>query len=105
MYIKQFSIYSFDLSQDTISSADDFVYGVVLSPNEMNDCLKTVIIAPLCNKCSLTPTTFLIDEKTRIKLDQLTIVDKVAAIDYIDKLDYRKVTLVREILSDMFIKE
>lgn len=105
MFLKQFSIYEFDLSIDTYSALDDTVYAVVLSPNEMNDCLKSVLIAPLCNECSITPTTFLIDDVTRVKLDQIATVDKACVVKYVDKISFQKVKKIRDILEEMFIRE
>lgn len=105
MILRQFSIYHFDLSKDTYCSDTNDLYAVVISPNEMNECLSSVIVAPLCNDCAITPTTFMIDDETRIKLDQITTVDKVSAIKFIDKVNFHKINKIREVLTEMFIKE
>lgn len=105
MYIKQFNIYKFDLSKDTYCKENNILYGLVISPNEMNECLASVIIAPLCNECAITPTTFLIDDITRVKLDQITTIAKASAIKSIDKISFQKIKKIRETLEEMFIKE
>lgn len=106
MNIEQYSMYCFDLSyyDEHGKKIEDIMYGVVISPNEMNEMLQTVIIAPLCNGCAITPTTFLIDNETRIKLDQLTTVSKTRIIEYFDKLDNSQIPKVKNVLSEMFVK-
>ncbi len=78
MDITQYHVYEIDLT-NTIKDdeiPEDIIQAVVLSPNDMNEILKTIIVAPICNKCALTPTTFLIDKETRIRLDQISAVQK-----------------------------
>lgn len=105
MEIKQYHFYEIDLTNSTENSRfADIVYGAVLSPNEMNEVLKTVIVAPLCNHCSITPTTFLIDEITRIRLDQIMTVEKSRITKRIDQLDNSQIPKIKNVLNEMFVK-
>lgn len=106
MIIEQYSIYEIEvkdisLNNSTISS---LIYAVVISPDEMNDMLKTVIVAPLCNTCSLTPTTFLVDKISRIRLDQIFTVDKININKYIEKINISKVPKIKDVLNEMFVR-
>lgn len=104
MVLEQYCLYEFDLSKNIGTCEPDIVYSVVISPNEMNEALQTVIVAPLCNDCAVTPTTFLIDDITRVKLDQLTSISKDKAIRYIDKLSIHQVKKIKKVLDEMLIK-
>ncbi len=106
MNIEQYSMYQFDLSfyEKDGKKVEDIMYGVVISPNEMNEMLQTVIVAPLCNGCAITPTTFLIDNQTRIKLDQLTTISKTRVLEYFDKLDKSQIPKIKKVLEEMLIK-
>ncbi|RBQ31936.1 hypothetical protein CRU92_03985 [Arcobacter sp. FW59] len=106
MNIEQYNIYEIDLSgtvkDDEIP--ENVIEAVVLSPDEMNDILKTIVIAPLCNKCALTPTTFLIDKELRIRVDQISAVQKRRVTKYIGKVDKTQIPKIKNVLNEMLIK-
>ena len=80
---------------------------LVVSPNEMNKYIGTVIIAPLTTKShdypSRVPVTFL-DKQARIVLDQIRTVDKRRLIKRIGKIDARTIARVKRLLSAMLIE-
>lgn len=106
MDIIQYSIYKIDLT-NTIKDdelKENIIYGVVLSPNEMNEVLRTVIVAPLCNKCAITPTTFLIDITNRIRLDQTSSITKKRFIKCIGEVDKSQISKIKSVLNEIFVK-
>lgn len=99
--IKQYNIYEFNLFH--FNGLDEIIYGIVLSPDEMNKSLLTVIVAPLCNQCAITPTTFLIDDITRVKLNQLTMLPKKCKTKKIDTLNSSQILKIKKTMHDMLV--
>lgn len=106
MEIKQYNIYEVNISQNKkiVNPQYDIVYGVILSPDVMNNILKTVIIAPLCNQCAITPTTFLIDNKTRIQLDRISTINKTQITKFIAPLDNSQIPKIKNTINEMLVK-
>jgi len=80
---------------------------LVISPNEMNAYIATVIIAPMTTKSrdypSRVPVTFE-DRPAWIVLDQLRTVDKRRLIRRIGRIDARTVARVKAVLSEMLVE-
>ena len=80
---------------------------LVVSPNEMNKYIGTVIIAPMTTKSrdypSRVPVTFQ-DKQAWIVLDQIRTVDKRRLIKRIGKIDVRTIARVKTMLSEMLIE-
>ena len=78
---------------------------VVVSPDETNRLLKTVIVAPLTSTIKNYPTRLEITFQKRmssIALDQIRTVDKSRLLKKLDKIEKEKYELVAEILLKMF---
>jgi len=63
---------------------------LVISPDEMNSNLKTILVAPITHTIRKYPTRIIINIKNQegeIALDQMRAVDKVRFIHKIDKLN------------------
>ena len=77
---------------------------LVISPNEMNKHISTVIIAPMTTKSrnnpSSDPVTFQ-DRQAWIVLDQIRTVDKRRLIKRIGKIEARTIADVKSMLSEM----
>lgn len=80
---------------------------LVVSPNEMNKYIGTVIIAPMTTKShdypSRIPVTFQ-DKQAWIVLDQIRTVDKRRLIKRIGVIDVRTIARVKTVLSEMLIE-
>ncbi|MFA6402459.1 MAG: type II toxin-antitoxin system PemK/MazF family toxin [Salinivirgaceae bacterium] len=79
---------------------------VVISPNEMNRHLKTVVIAPMTTSSKNYPTRIEIkhDNKTGwIVLDQIRTIDKQRIIRDIGHLSKQETKLVKSILKETYI--
>ncbi|MFA5805001.1 MAG: type II toxin-antitoxin system PemK/MazF family toxin [Melioribacteraceae bacterium] len=78
---------------------------VIISPNEMNHHIATVIIAPLTSKLRNYPTRIPCKVEGRqgqIVLDQIRTVDKVRLIKKIDTLNRITQSKVLSVLKEMF---
>lgn len=80
---------------------------LVISPDEMNRHIATVIIAPLTTKSrdypSRVPVTFQ-NKQAWIVLDQIRTVDKRRLIKRIGKIDTTTVGHVKSVLSEMLVE-
>lgn len=78
--VKRFDVYLVDLNPTLGSEINKIRPCVVISPNEMNNGLNTVIIAPLTSTIKAYPfrVNCLVDGKNgQIALDQIRTIDKL----------------------------
>ena len=78
---------------------------VIISPNEMNHNISTLIIAPLTSKLKNYPTRVpckVEGKQCQIVLDQIRTVDKSRLVKKIDTLNKTKQIKVLNILKEMF---
>lgn len=103
--VNQFEIYWVSLDPTKGSEIKKTRPCVIVSPKEMNDSLKTVIIAPLTSTLHDYPTrinVFVKGKKGQVVLDQLRTVDKKRLGAKIGKLGKDKSAGVKKILLEMF---
>lgn len=77
--IQQYSIWLVNLDPTMGSEIKKIRPAVIISPNEMNDALNTVIIAPMTTKIRNWPTRIWINfqgKEGEIVLDQIRAIDK-----------------------------
>lgn len=78
---------------------------VVISPDEMNHHIQTVIIAPMTTKGTSYPSRIACRFKGKngqVVLDQIRTVDKGRLIKKLGRLDSKTAAEVLEVLSEMF---
>jgi mRNA interferase MazF len=78
---------------------------VIISPNEMNYNISTVIIAPVTSKLRNYPTRVpckVEGKQGQIVLDQIRTVDKIRLVKRIDTLNKLTQTKVLNVLREMF---
>ena len=79
---------------------------LIISPNEMNKFLQTVIIAPMTTVTRNYPSRIIIDfqgKKGNIALDQIRAIDKSRIVSNLGKIDNnKKQKEVLDLLLDMF---
>ncbi len=79
--------------------------GVIVSPDEANDALRTVIVAPLTSKRRPWPTRVPMDVAGvagDVALDQMRAVDKKRLAQRIDRLSTQEMQNVLQRLAEMF---
>ncbi|MHB8930945.1 MAG: type II toxin-antitoxin system PemK/MazF family toxin [Melioribacteraceae bacterium] len=78
---------------------------VIISPNEMNHNISTVIIAPLTSKLRNYPTRVpckVEGKQGQIVLDQIRTVEKIRLVKRINTLNKLTQTKVLDVLKEMF---
>lgn len=80
---------------------------VIISPDEMNHHIGTVIVAPMTTKGRDYPTRIPLTfkrKKGQVVLDQIRTVDKSRLIKRIGKLDKNVSLRLLEVLQEMFVE-
>jgi mRNA interferase MazF len=102
MTAKQYEVYWVDLNPTCGSEMNKIRPCVIVSPDDMNKYLNTIIVAPITS----TERTYLFRVKCdigHIALDQLRTVDKSRIKDFIQKLTTNNVLEVKRILHEMLV--
>jgi mRNA interferase MazF len=79
---------------------------VIISPNEMNENIMTVIIAPMTTKSRRYPTrvsTQFQNIKGYIVLDQMRTIDKVRLIKRLGSLNKNIVKEIKQVIKEMLV--
>jgi mRNA interferase MazF len=103
MAIKQYKIVLVNLNGSDIKKTRPCV---IISPNEMNKYLNTVIIAPVTSQSKNYPTRVLFKHNNRqswIVLDQIRTIDKQRIVKIVDSLQEKEIEEVKLIIKEMFV--
>jgi mRNA interferase MazF len=79
---------------------------LVISPNEMNESIQTVIIAPMTTKSHKYPTRIQVNFENKegwIVLDQIRTVDRKRLIKRLGKIKKKDIEEVKGVLQEMLI--
>ncbi len=105
MVVKRFDVYLVNLAPTIGSEIQKTRPGLVISPDEMNRNIRTVIIASLTSAQKEYPTrvscTFQ-KKKGQIVLDQLRTIDKTRLIKKLGTIDSKSQSDVISILQRLF---
>jgi mRNA interferase MazF len=104
MEIKQYAVHWINLDPTLGSEVSKTRPCVILSPDEMNRYIKTVIIAPLTHTIKSYPSRVVCEingEKGSIMLDQIRTVDKLRIGGLICKLAVSEVNEVKFVINQM----
>lgn len=103
--VRRFEIYFVELNPTVGKEINKIRPCVILSPDEMNKALHTVIIAPLTSTIRDYPTRVhcFVENKTgQIALDQLRAIGKIRLKNLITVLDIKTQKQVLNKLLEMF---
>lgn len=79
---------------------------VVISPDEMNTYLKTIIIAPFAENTTGYPTRPKVrqnNKTSRIALDQITTIEKKQAVKILGDLQGPEIKKIKAVLREILI--
>jgi mRNA interferase MazF len=79
---------------------------VIISPDEMNRPLRTVIIAPITSKSKKYPTRVSItldEKKSWVVLDQIRTIDKRRIIKSLDSLSEKEIREVKAVIKETLV--
>ncbi len=105
MEYKRFEVYFVNLDPTIGSEIKKTRPCVIISPDEMNRNINTLIVAPITSKLRKYPTRIgckIEGKQGQIVLDQIRTVDKIRLIKKVDKLNKKIEEYVIKILAEMF---
>lgn len=79
---------------------------LVVSPNEMNKYLNTIVVAPITSSSKSYPTRIELKEtiiKGWIVLDQIRTIDRIRIVKYYESLDARTIEKVKKVIQETFV--
>jgi mRNA interferase MazF len=104
--MKRFDVYLVNLDPTQGREIKKTRPATIISPNEMNDHISTVIIAPMTTKGRDYPTRIpckFQGKRGQIILDQIRTVDKSRLVKRLGKIDKSTSEKVLNILQEMFL--
>jgi len=107
MKIKQYEIFWINLDPTIGSEIQKTRPGVVISPNNMNNNIDTIIIAPLTTKSHDYPTrmkTNVAGKDCWVVLDQIRAIDKSRLNGKIGELEKSDITKIKNIINEMLVE-
>jgi mRNA interferase MazF len=105
MVVKRFEVYLVNLDPTIGREIQKTRPCLIISPDEMNDNISTVIVAPMTTKGKDYPTRVKCQfegKKGQIVLDQIRTVDKIRLVKKLGKISASNRKEVLVILLDMF---
>lgn len=79
---------------------------VVLSPNEMNKYLHTIVVAPMSSSSKSYPTRVEVKHNTRkgwIAIDQIRTIDRIRIVKSFDTLTDKEIGKVKNVIQETFV--
>src|SRR5215203_3773375 len=105
MVVKRFDVYLINLDPTVGSEIQKTRPCLVISPDEMNRFIKTVIVAPMTTKGASYPTRVPCKfqrKQGQVVLDQIRAVDKTRLVRRLGRIDKQTREEVLSVLGEMF---
>lgn len=105
MMVRRFEVYLINLDPTHGSEIKKTRPCLVISPDEMNRFIATVIVAPMTTKGRDYPTRVSCEfqgKQGQVVLDQIRTIDKSRLIEKLGEVDNRTKTKVLATLAEMF---
>ena len=105
MVVKRFEVYLVELDPTVGSEIQKTRPCLVISPDEMNRFIDTVIVAPMTTKGRPYPTRVPLKFKSKrghVVLDQIRTIDKTRLVKKLGQVDSQTQRAVLSLLNEMF---
>ena len=105
MVVKRFDVFLVNLNPTVGSEIQKTRPCVIISPDEMNKHIATVIVAPMTTKGQPYPTRVASqfqDKEGQIVLDKIRTVDKTRLVKFLGQISSDEQKAVLETLAEMF---
>lgn len=105
MVVNRFDVFLVNLDPTIGSEIQKTRPCLVISPNEMNHHVATVIVAPMTTKGQTYPTRITCQfqgQDGQIVLDQIRTVDKTRLVKFLGQITEDEQKTVLDILAEMF---
>jgi mRNA interferase MazF len=106
MELKQYQIVLVNLDPTIGSEIKKTRPCVIISPNEMNKYLQTIVVAPMTSSPKSYPTRLEVlhdNTKGQIALDQIRTVDRQRITKVFGNLTEKEITKVKEVLKETYV--
>lgn len=106
MDLKQYEIVLVNLDPTVGSEIQKTRPCVILSPWEMNNNLRTIVIAPMTTNLKPYPTRVKVkhnEKKGMISIDQIRTIDKSRIIKILGELSKAEIKKCKEIIKETFV--
>ena len=106
MELKQYQIVLVNLDPTIGSEIKKTRPCVIISPNEMNKYLRTIIIAPMTTSSKKYPTRIEVKHNKRIGrivIDQIRTIDKRRIIKVLERLSQPEIKEVKAVIKETFV--
>ena len=106
MDLKQYSIVLVNLDPTSGNEIKKTRPCVIISPNEMNKYLNTIVLAPMTTNLKKYPTRVSIKHNKRkgmIAIDQIRTVDKTRIIRIFENLTNVEIEKCKEVIKETFV--
>lgn len=107
MTINQYEIVLVNLEPSLGSEISKTRPCVVISPDEMNHNLKTIVIAPIKSTLKKYPTRIsIINEKVKgmVAIDQIRTIDKLIITRIIGNLEIETIEQIKSTIEESYVK-
>lgn len=104
--INQYNVYLINLDPTVGHEIKKTRPCLVISPDEMNHNINTIIIAPMTTKSHAYPTRVPVKfggKNGWIVLDQIRTVDKICLINQLGKITKKETIEVKRVLKEMLV--
>ncbi len=106
MELEQYSIVLVNLDPTIGSEIKKTRPCVIVSPNEINKFLRTIVVAPMTTNLKGYPTRIKVkylQKKGMIAIDQIRTIDKSRILKTFDKLTRSEIQKCKDIIRETFV--
>jgi len=106
MDLKQYQIVRVNLDPTIGSEIKKTRPCVIISPNEMNKYLRTIVIAPMTTASKNYPTRIEVKHNNRIGwivVDQIRTIDKQRVVGILGKLSQPEIKFLKSVIKETFV--
>jgi mRNA interferase MazF len=106
MEVKQYDIVLVNLDPTLGSEIQKTRPCVIVSPNEINDHLRTVVIAPMTSQSRNYPTRVKVKHNNQegwVVLDQIRTIDKMRIVKKLGSLTEKEIRECKRVIRETFV--
>ena len=106
MEVKQYQIVLVNLDPTLGSEIRKTRPCVIVSPNEMNDNLRTVVIAPMTSTSRNYPTRVMVKHNSQeawVVMDQLITIGKIRMVEKYGSLSEKEIRECKRVIQETFV--
>lgn len=106
MEVKQYQIVLVNLDPTLGSEIQKTRPCVIVSPNEINDNLRTVVIAPMTSASRKYPTRVKVKHNNQerwVVIDQIRTIDKIRVVKKFGSLSEKEIRECKRVIRETFV--